>query len=126
MGHANLKNISQTVNRMLHKAPCGIRDIVNELERTKQKFHASEGLCDERYMLAMGVQHIIAVLYNEGLIEPVRLTAAQRRLFNQWERQEDDQWDSGDDGDGGECGAFDSIQWCPLKKRLPVIREFEN
>lgn len=126
MGHANLRNISRIVNSMLHKAPSTIREIVDELERRKQKFHASEGLYDERYMLSMGVQHIATVLFMEKCIEPVSLTRTQRRLFKQWERNEEDDWDSGDDGDGGEFGVFDSIRWRALKKRLPLVIEFEN
>lgn len=45
------------------------------------------------------------------VIEPVDLTAEQRRILRQWERNEIDDWDCGDDGDTGEYGIFDSIEW---------------
>ena len=126
MGHANFANISRIVNRMLHTKPVTVHEIVDELERTKQTVKASEGELPERYMLSYAVEQILGILYEQDAVEPTSLTRAQKKLFKQWRTEDMSEWDSGNDGKGGEYGLFDTIRWKPLKKKLPVVREFEN
>lgn len=127
MGHANSTNISKTLNRMLHQGPTTVRQVVDELDRTKQAVHAGEGLLTERCMLGMTVEVLVGVLLDEGHVEPAgQLTRKQAKALRQWRNHESDEWDSGEDGEGGEYGIFDSIPWRALKKRLPVIKYIEN
>lgn len=130
MGHARVDNISRCFNRLIRaKGKLTIRECVDELERTEQKVHASEGQLSERYMLALMAEQIVSVLYDRRAIEPLEMTRAQKRLFKQWSDPDGDgtsDWDSGEDGNGGKYALFDSIKWGPLKTRLPVIQNIES
>lgn len=121
MGHANYSNLSTRVNRMLHQGPVTIRQCIDALEKAKQAVHASEGLLPERHMLGMAVEEIFGLLYEADGIEPMKMSAKQKKVFAQWKQGESHDWDSGDDSEGGQYGVFDTIRWRALKKRLPVI-----
>jgi hypothetical protein len=127
MGHARVDNISRCFNRMVKReGGATIREVVDELERTKQALHAGEGDLDDRCMLSLGVEVIVEQLLNSTSIEPVDLTRRQKSLLKQWRMHDSDEWDCGDDGESGEYGILDSIRWRALKKRLPVIEYHEN
>lgn len=128
MGHFHAENISKIVNRMLHAGGMTIKACIEEMARTKTKFHASEGAYgpegeDYQAMLGKGVDEILGVLYEDRLVEPVKLSRQQRKLFKQWRDGDVMDWSY---DPGGEGLVFDSIEWRPLKKRLPVIREIES
>lgn len=132
MGHFHSENISRAVNRMLTtRKSASIAECVNELKRTKQKFHASEGAYgpghdDYQEMLSNGVEQIIHCLYEHRVIDPAGLTRKQKKVFKQWAEDDINNWDAGDDGKGGEYGVFDNIKWKAAKRRLPVFKEITN
>jgi hypothetical protein len=121
MGHANVSNISRTFNRMLHaRDGVSIDMCVDELERTKQTVHASEGPLPERHMLAAAAIHIVAILFDAEAITPMELTRKQQHILKEWRDPNTDffEWNKWD--------VLDAIRWHPVKKRLPVIRYWET
>lgn len=132
MGHFHCENFSRTVNRVLTtRASATIKECVEELKRTKQKFHASEGAYgpdheDYQEMLSKGVEQVIHCLYEHHMIDPEGLTRKQKKVFQQWVEDDIGDWDAGDDGKGGEYGVFDTIRWKAAKRRLPVFKEITN
>jgi hypothetical protein len=138
MGHANTTNISRCFNRMASKAGSRgvtIREVVNELERTKQTVHAGEGEYSDRYMLSIAVEEVVTWLRSHAarnpLLEPAGLSRKQKAILDAWDYDPGgdkgvSNWDCGDDGEGGEYGALDSIRWVAQRKRLPVLNYVEN
>lgn len=125
MGHANLENISKIFNKMV-KRPDGatIREVVDFLEASCEKVHASEGDYEERFMLSDSCEEIAAWLREGGAIEPTMLTKEQKPIFDQWLEGDIGSWDNGKDGEGGEYGILDSVRWKANKKALPILRFF--
>lgn len=124
MGHATVLNISKCFNKMIRKNGTTIKEVVDELERTKQEVYASEGAYGERYMLSLACDDVVYWLYHEHrAIEPMMMNAKQKKIYKQWLAEESESWDCGDDGNSGEYGIFDSIKWKALKKRLPLLSE---
>jgi hypothetical protein len=121
MGHANLKNISTVVNKMLHQRVCSITDIVDYLETHKIGVHASEGLLIDRCMLGFACEEVIGFLFAKGAITPVGMNRRQTKILKDWDTDASSNWDCGDDGCGGEYGVLDSIKWQAIKPRLPVL-----
>lgn len=120
MGHAQITNISQTVNSFLHKKPTSITTIVDDLERRKQYVSASEGKYFERHMLAMEVSSVLAWLYDNRLVTPLLKKGKQTKLFKQWQEGDDVDWDE------EQYKYFDNILWRSDRKRLPIIHDITH
>jgi hypothetical protein len=121
MGHARVTNISKAVNHNLHRGPCSIKQIVDYLIVHKQTVHAGEGELEDTCMLSQATQDVMSWLYDRRVVEPVNMTTEQEKIFRQWGSNAMTNWDCGNDGNGGEYAIFDSIQWRPLRKRLPIL-----
>lgn len=127
MGHANTTNISRCLNRLLKRENgATVREVVDELERTKQAVHAGEGDLTDRCMLGYMVEMLMQTLLGEALVEPMAMSRQQKAILKQWRKGDDQEWDSGDDGEGGQYAVLDSIRWRAMKKRLPAINYVEN
>jgi hypothetical protein len=127
VGHAYVKNLSEFfVRRLYANGRLSIKECVKGLQDKGEYLHASEGRCDEDYMLALGLEDVVRYLltYREckigtngsklnPVIEPCALTDEQERVYNDWMDPNADtgKWDCGNDGMGGEYGVLDSIEF---------------
>lgn len=105
MGHANLTNISEFFLNQLHKkGKLSICECVKVMSEAGETLHASEGEYKEDYMLAMGLEQIVAYLLTywenvgkcdlrwqrggrklSAVIEPAEeLNDEQAKIFSQW------------------------------------------
>ncbi len=128
MGHASVDNICNFFINQLHETNnLSILDCVKSMIEKGEKVHASEGSYDDEGMLRQALSECIHFLScdnpkkhgysgpgREGggpWIVPTLLTKKQRKVYQQWDDDECDDWGDSEHELYNEYEIFDSIQW---------------
>lgn len=91
MGHFHCGNISKFVVRYVYaKGTATLRQMTDSAVRRREKIHASEGSYDSREMLEQGIEILLSIHCQAGVLEPVLAGDRQRDLwFGYWLHQFD-------------------------------------
>lgn len=121
MGHANLKNISKAINKLLHQRVLSIKEMVDHLEKNSIFVNASEGQYRDRSMLGFACEDVMFFLLAKEAVTPVGMNKKQTKIFKDWKNEDTYAWDYAEDNESGEYGILDSIKWQAITDRLPVL-----